>query len=218
MPKNLKIGRVSGRLQRFMLMIFIALVTQDISAQNKVVLINSKVIDFNRYNGIDGDPYFYNEFLYGKIISTNQGIIDSIEVRQEDEYVALAPAYYPLVVIYNKNEEIYFKRTYLKQTGSGYSRIVHTNDKATLLQNLITIKLNKTAGFNSIASSFKFKKKWIYHLELNEETSIIKLKKKSILPFLGHQKEILAYMKKENLSFSKEVDLIKILDYYASLN
>lgn len=51
-----------------------------------------------------------------------------------------------------------------------------------------------------------------------EKYSILKLKKKSILKVINENKETINYIKNNKLSFNKEEDVIKIFEYFNTIN
>lgn len=203
------------------------LCVKDVNSQSHVEFSAAKEIDAKRYKDIEGDPYIFKEFKYGKVLTLENGIVDSVlvnyngfskffEVKQDSKVVELDSKRYPLIIVYENGEEVYYKRMLLKKVGATYARVVHTNDHCTFSESFNVEKKVDISNYGGVDDYVSFKRKRLYHLELDEGTFIVKLNKKSILSHLNDEKGITKFVKRQNLSFKKEKDVKKILDHYAS--
>jgi hypothetical protein len=200
---------------------------EDVCSQTQVEFSNAKEIEAKRYKDIEGDPYIFKEFKYGKVLTLENGIVDSVlvnyngfskffEVKQDNKVLELDPKRYPLIIVYEDGEEVYYKRMILKKVGATYSRVVHTNDHCSFLESFNVEKKVDISNYGGVEDYVSFVRKRLYHLELDEGTFIVKLNKKGILSHLGDEDKIKKFVKRQNLSFKKEKDVKKILDYYSS--
>ena len=198
------------------------------SQKGKVKLLNSRAIDHSQYKEVKGSPYFYQEWKFGKMINSRSLIIDSLlvnyngftdnfEVRQDDEYVELETKFYPLVIVYDGDKEVYFRRNNHKQIESAYARIVYTGVQASVLQNYVVTTRKSSAAYAGITDEGTFIGKKKFFLLLNEEIHLIKLNRKSILSRLGFTSELKSFLKEKKLNLKSEGDLVILLEYYDTL-
>lgn len=227
--KYLTLRKIIDSMKSNFLLFICLLLTLTLSAQNNAMLTNAQPIKENRYDGVKGDPYLFDEWQYGKTINSSSEVLDSvlmnyngyshnIEVRKGERFIELDERHYPLLVIYGEDgKEIYFKRSPTKTLFNRYPRVIYNGDYINAVEDFTakieTITINDVGA---IRENKRFKKKKLYYLIQDNKTKIFKLKKKSILKILSHKKELEAFIKKNKLKLNSEEGLIKLLEYYES--
>lgn len=181
--------------------------------------------DFN------GSPYLYDDFSPGYILVDDSILINNIELRYNVFAEQMQMKYQNKVssiavpdrvnkVVLN-NEIFNYLKFFLKdKIQKGYFCKL-TKGKLTLLKKykceLIGSSYNKALDAGNKNSTFSIKK-YYYILDSKKNISEVKLRKKKILKLFSDKKDIVKkYADDNNLSFRKEKDLIKIINYYNSL-
>ena len=119
----------------------------------------------------------------------------------------------------------YFKKISSKEfadygiTKDYYYEVLDLEDLNLIKRHIVEyVTLGSVSGFGANKSTSKYKHQQVYYLKDHDKYKEVKLTKSSILKTLSTKKsELTSFAKKQNLNFSKEEDLVKIIDYYNSL-
>lgn len=193
-----------------------------------VLMTNSKDIDKNRYKGVKGSPYIYNDWQTGSIISVDADVIEGIplnfngvtngfEIKKGNKYIELDHQWYIRVIINGETpeENVVFQKNFLPPLKNKFTRQVFKGKEISVVEDFtakIETKTINNVGKNEVIKRFYSKKN--YYFIKDQAFTFFRLKKKSILSLLGHEKELEKFLKKEKIKLNKEEDLIRLLTFY----
>jgi len=198
------------------------------------------------YNGIDsriktfdknskptvGTPYLFKDFTPAKISIIKEICLvnfdayrDKMEIEKNGKiyYLPKNNFEYDIHFINTKITYHLFNYERKKETSPGFFQVLTNNKGIYLLKKENIRKLEAKKANNGYDKSrpitFKRTKDSYYTCFKNNEALKLPSKKKHFLGLFNKKnKEIATYMKQQKLSHKKEADLIKIFNYYASLN
>ena len=100
-----------------------------------------------------------------------------------------------------------------------YYEVIDKENLSLLKRHIVEfVTMGTASGFGANKSTSKYKHQQVYYIKDHDKYKEVKLTKSSILKTLSDKKnELTSFSKKQKLSFSKEEDLIKLIDYYHSL-
>lgn len=193
-----------------------------------------------RYEGMQGTPYFIDEWLSGKLVFTNGDAGKKSHLlkynTQTKELMMKRPQGDSIIVFPNqitsftindasKNVSYPFvKVENLKADGGTvpvcFLMVLYKN-KSSLLKYVSknVLKANYQGGYSADRRYDSYVDNSQYFIRKADNSLVkVKVKKSSVLDALEDKKaEIEAYIKKENLSFKNDIDVAKVLVYYDSL-
>lgn len=193
-----------------------------------------------RYEGMQGTPYFIDEWLSGKLVFTNGDAGKKTHLikynTQTKELLMRRPQGDSIIVFPNqitaftindvsKNVSYPFvKVENLKADGGTvpvcFLMVLYKN-KSSLLKYVSKniMKANYQGGYSADRRYDSYVDNSQYFIRKADNSLVkVKVKKSSVLDALEDKKaEIEAYIKKENLSFKNDIDVAKVLAYYDSL-
>ncbi len=190
------------------------------------VLGTQSLFKFDKYEekDIKGTPYFEDDYAFATVSMDGKKIkdyaikynayADEIVVAENDKTYALTKS--ESIAISLKNYTYKWS-----ESKKGYF-IFFNSDKDVSLVLKAKKKIKKAvepkSGFGSYVPP-SFVKEYIYFIkDKNNNLNEIRLKKKDILKILADKKkELEKYASSKKLSFNKEKDAIKIIDYYNSI-
>jgi len=208
---------------------FAILVNSVLFAQGTDILMtNSRSIDKNRYEGVRGNPYLFDDWLKGKIISVDADAIEDVllnfngetegfEIKKGDNFIELDPKWYIRVSVEDKatNEPIIFQKHFLPPLANKFTRVVYKGKNLNVVESFtakIQVKVIHNVGKDQELKRFHGKRN--YYLIKDKKITLIKSKKKSLFALLGHKSELEKFAKKEKLKLTSEADLIKLFTFY----
>jgi len=207
---------------------FSILITTTLSAQETDVLMtNSRSIDKDRYKGVKGSPYQFEDWYKGKIISADADIIEGVllnfngktegfEIKKDNNFIELDPRWYIRVELEETSEKtIIFQKNFLPPLANKFTRVVYKGKNLRVVEDFISkieVKVINNVGKKEEIKRFYSKSN--YFLIKDKKITLLKAKKKSLYALLGHKKELESFIKKEKLKLSSEADLIKLFTFY----
>lgn len=209
--------------------LFILFGNSNIFGQQKTYLmLNSKKIEDGRYKDVNGSPYLFDDWKYGKTMNSKAELVDSIlinyngltnnmEVMKNNVYIELDAYHYPLVVVYGDlpGEEIFFRRSANKTLLNRYPRMIYNGLEIAIVEDFISrIDTKKVNDVGKIRESSTFVNRKNYYFIKDNNAKLFKLNQKSIIKLLGHKEALEEFVKQEKLKFNDESDLIKLLEFY----
>ena len=193
-----------------------------------------------RYEGMQGTPYFIDEWLSGKLVFTNGDAGKKSHLlkyntqtkelmmkRPQGDSIIVFPNQITAFTINDASKNIsypFVKVENLKADGGTvpvcFLMVLYKN-KSSLLKYVSknVLKANYQGGYSADRRYDSYVDNSQYFIRKADNSFIkVKVKKSSVLDALEDKKaEIEAYIKKENLSFKNDIDVAKVLAYYDSL-
>lgn len=205
--------------------------------QDVVMFTHAKPIDDQRYEGIKGSPYFFDNWVVGDVIDNQGELIQgvslnlnghtrSVEVRKDDKFIELDASYYRQLEVRpsqnpnSKIEEPYvFMRGLHQRFNNRMVQVMYRGKDISLLLdffvNLSTKEVNdvgKTVTFETFAV-----RKEAYLLIGSELHPVRLHKRKFFKDVPTHGDELKAYAKKEGLSLNAIADWQQLVAHYEAL-
>jgi len=180
-------------------------------------IFSEKDIEGSKYreSSFEIAEIYVNEKLYKKYAIIYNAYNDEIEVKSDNNNFVLSKEEY-ISVVKKTYKYVYYNHNQNK----GYFVVFNKGEIALLLKAKKKIKkaVEPKSGLGSYVPP-KFINDYKYFIR-NERGTLrtIKLKKKDILKVLGDKKEeVSKFVSSKKLSFKKEKDVIKIIDFYNTL-
>jgi len=229
----------------FLLLGFLLTILATSEAQlDSILLADSKLIDIKKYSDHKNSPYYFEDWVVGSIIGSNQDMIDSVllnyngytrafEIKVADRYIKLNDRHIVRVIVdarRNKLDEtlgrkVVFQKGIHPKYSKEFLTINYTGRNVFLLSQFITgiqksEELNLVAG--SLDESRKFTPKKLYFLLMDGELRKVKLKKKSVVKALSnsdkrYKKKLENYLKRKKNGLKTEQDLFSLLAYFDTI-
>ncbi len=193
-----------------------------------------------RYEGMQGTPYFIDEWLSGKLVFTNGDAgkkshllkyntqtKELLMKRPQGDSIIVFPNQITAFTIIDASKNVsypFIKVENLKADGGTvpvcFLMVLYKN-KSSLLKYVSknVLKANYQGGYSADRRYDSYVDNSQYFIRKFDNSLVkVKVKKSSVLDALEDKKaEIEAYIKKENLSFKNDFDIAKVLVYYDSL-
>lgn len=193
-----------------------------------------------RYEGMQGTPYFIDEWLSGKLVFTNGDAgkkshllkyntqtKELLMKRPQGDSIIVFPNQITAFTIIDASKNVsypFIKVENLKADGGTvpvcFLMVLYKN-KSSLLKYVSknVLKANYQGGYSADRRYDSYVDNSQYFIRKSDNSLVkVKVKKSSVLDALEDKKaEIEAYIKKENLSFKNDFDIAKVLVYYDSL-
>jgi len=197
-----------------------------LSAQGKSIFTNAKPIDETRYSEYKGSPYLFDTWMIGDIYDAKgkafekmelnfNGYTNEVEVKKGDQYVTLDQKWYHQIEVQDKDQIIVYRRGVHSLFKNKFVEIVYDGKSVTLIKrNRVGLTEKEINDVGKTIKIKRFEKKQEYYFLKDGKLKNVKLKKKSILAYLGHKKEIESFAKKNKLKLTRVKDLQKVLAYY----
>lgn len=193
-----------------------------------------------RYEGMQGTPYFIDEWLSGKLVFTNGDAgkkshllkyntqtKELLMKRPQGDSIIIFPNQITAFTIIDASKNVsypFVKVENLKADGGTvpvcFLMVLYKN-KSSLLKYVSknVLKANYQGGYSADRRYDSYVDNSQYFIRKSDNSLVkVKVKKSSVLDALEDKKaEIEAYIKKENLSFKNDFDIAKVLSYYDGL-
>jgi hypothetical protein len=192
--------------------------------------LSGKVLSVSKYGGISGNPFLYDQWVLGEV-TLKQGKYTNLELK----YDAFSNMLY-----FNKNGEMF------EFQDEVISFLLMPNTKEESKQQLflkglesgdlgknqfVQVLYNGTIGFYKLTIVFvsemnkinegvvkTFQKSERYYFKVNDRLEMIRFNKKDILNFFADRSTAVEnYATAAGLSFKKELDIVKMLEFYQTL-
>lgn len=183
----------------------------------------------NNYSSIEGSPFLYNDFRKGEVALKNGNIFrgefrydkyaDQVEFKVKQGIYWVAN---PDLVDYIKIDSIYLifvsKNTEHPDKGSYYEVLVAGKCYLLLKEGVILQSAELPKPYTDAKPAKFIKRKNLYYFLVDKNIPVRISSKKTISEVLSDKSsEISAFIRKNKLSYKKEKDLIRIVNYYNSL-
>ena len=219
-------------LKTFGLLLYAILLSMASYAQrNDLLLTNSQSITENPYEGIEGSPFYFDNWQKGKIypISDKEpieevllnfnGYTQSFEIKKDSRYIALDEQWYTTVEIEKDGTLLSYKKGLLPKHNNQFTRLVFQGNSFQVVQDFtVSLLTREQQEYAKVKEVQRFNSHRNYYLIKNGKSKLLKLKKKAILGFFPRHKTTLEkYAKKKRLKWSSEKDMIHLFQYYEEL-
>ncbi|MEM7372942.1 MAG: hypothetical protein AAF587_30250 [Bacteroidota bacterium] len=223
----------------FFLSFFFLFASQLIAQNDIYVLSNAQSIDPNRYEGIDGNPYFFKQWMSADAYNYQMEKFDSLrvnfngktgemEARQGNSFLELDQKFYARIVISaernegifpsDAGEQLIFQQKLHKTFANRWPILVYKGKDFSLIREFSSIVSTKT--FEDVGKTIE-KKRFIrrnsYFLLQGGKLSLIKTQKKKLLASLKHRSEMERFIKKNKINLKQQDGLEKLFAYYDQL-
>lgn len=177
------------------------------------------------YDVIEGNPFLWNEFIKGEILTTDSILYTDIELRYDTYSESMQINYKNKIFTLDNTLDIkqikiqdqYFHRlNHIDNSDSLNTYFKLLVDDSCRLYVRYKVKFydkEKSNGFNTPKPARFGKIYSNYYISTNTSLQPIDTKK-IFFNFIRDDGELKAYIKKEKLKFNNEDDLIKIIKYY----
>ena len=225
-------------MKRFLLLlIFPIAIIQYTYGQGDVVIYKSpETVDPHDYSEIKGSPYMFDEWVIGTLMGKTGELIadvlinynaytDRFESKKDDQLIELdSKLYIRAEILPEKNPELKLERKIILQKGShydinGFAQLMYFGEGIMLIKKLsVTLTTNKIQNVGKTIEVKRFGKLRTYYLVINGQIHTIKLKKKDFLKVIGKNKQLEEYVENNKLFYSKEEDIIQMLEKYEQIS
>lgn len=215
---------------KFSLTLVIALLLVSNSySQSNVLFKNAKIIDEDRYKGIDGSPYAWDEWLVGTIYDNKgndipdveiniNGNSEEIEIRKDNKFIELQEMLYAKIELSQNGSPILLVRGFQSLFKTDFVEVVHEGTNVSIVRKfsakLEELELQNVGKTEKIK---RFKPRYTYYFIKGGKSSMVKAKKKQIIAFLGKRKVMDAFIDTVKLKKNRKEHLKEIAAYYDSL-
>lgn len=208
----------------------LSLVSQ--AQRNDLLLTNSQSVDENLYEGIEGSPFYFDQWQKGKVFPKKEtepieevwlnynGYTRSFEVKKGKRYIALDENWYKRVEVTKTNQDkLIFETGLLPKRTKQFVQLIYQGTDFYVLQDfhisLIKTEKKRYAGDIEVQ---EFAQRPMYYFVTNGKANLFKLKKKNVLNLFAQKKsDMEKYVKTNRLKLNKEADVVKIMAYYDEL-
>ena len=209
-----------------MLLLIMCFSTLLFSQKNDLLFTNSQLIDEDRYKEMDYSPYLFKEWVHGNITAKSNteeaienvllnynGYTKSFEVRKDNRFIELEGSYYSTIAI--PTEDMVFKLGMHPTLQDRFMRIVYEGKSIAIVQDfVVSLQKREKKLYGKVNIVSEFIKRPMYYVIRDNKATVLKLKKKTIMPLLDNNKQVAAYIKKEGLKMKSEEDLVQVLRVY----
>ena len=96
-----------------------------------------------------------------------------------------------------------------------FMRIVYEGKSIAIVQDfVVSLQKREKKLYGKVNIVSEFIKRPMYYVIRDNKATVLKLKKKTIMPLLDDNKQVAAYIKKEGLKMKSEEDLVQVLRVY----
>ncbi|HQG77076.1 MAG TPA: hypothetical protein PLS58_06280 [Bacteroidales bacterium] len=216
----------------FILLINLNLATAQLYYVNLPPGHNKITLGRDRIPGLAGSPYLYDEWEPGRIILHNGNVIDSLYMRYDvyareihykaegNIYILGSPDSVKSITLYSRHFE-YLPFTEKKNTvQKDYFEVLTADGRAQLLiRHMVTrIKSNYNVALDVGEKDDRLEHKSLFYLRRDKTILLIDRKGKALMEMLiDKSRELENFVSQNRLSFTREADLKRVVDYYNSL-
>jgi hypothetical protein len=192
--------------------------------------LSGKVLSVSKYGGISGNPFLYDQWMTGEV-TLKQGKYTNLELKYDafsnmlyfnknGEMFEFQDEVISFLLMPNKKEESK-QQLFVKGLGSGdFGK-----------NQFVQVLYNGTMGFYKLTIVFvsemnkinegvvkTFQKSERYYFKVNDRLEMIRFNKKDILDFFADRSAAVEkYATAAGLSFKKEMDIVKMLEFHQTL-
>ncbi len=219
----------------FFLLTFLPFI--NFAQQSEVLLTNSQTFEIEAYKGIEGTPYFFEKWQYGKVASKDaeekqeqlyllnfNGYTKSFEIRKDNRFITLDEKFYDRIIVDTKEDGVektlLFKNNVHPIYKNRFMKVVFEGTDILVLQDFqkrIVEREKKT--YDGPITVQKFSDDITYYFIKDKKANAFKLKKKTIMGlFKSHNGAMKNYVKDNKLKLNNELELIQIMNHFEQLN
>ncbi len=209
------------------------------SQSQSIKFENEKPVDPSRYGEIEGSPYYFDEFVIGKVMRNDARIFEGVElnyngytktfeVRKEGSMIELeVQSFLRVDVDVEDNPEqadlilsddFAFQRDIHPKFAREFLIVLYFEPAVILLKKFeVTIAKHTVQNVGAAVDFERFNKKETYYLKHPKGMDLLKLSKKKSVYEVFDDSRVEAYARENKLKLDREPDLIQLVTYYAGL-
>jgi len=199
--------------------------------RNDLILTNSKSIEDNLYEGVEGSPFYFDNWQKGKIYPTSasepiqevllnfNGYTKNFEIKKESRYIVLDEQWYKKVEIEQKDDLLTFQTGLSSKHNNQFARAIFIGTSFQIVQDFhVSLTTREKQAYGKVNEVQSFYPHRNYYFVKNGKSKLLKLKKKPILAFFPtHKSTLEKYVKKYKLKWNSEKDLVRLFTYYEDI-
>lgn len=182
---------------------------------------------------IDGSPYLNDEFVSGKIITTDSLLYKNVPLRynifNDDMEILIGSSQDPRVITdprnylyFSINERSFSYYTYTERNSAqqGYFEVLNKGYCQVLVRRRVIFEDREQARGYADAKPARFEEMPDqYYLKFGDKIPVeVRLRRRAILNVFGDKRqEISDFIRDQNLNFRNVDDLVRVADYYNKL-
>ena len=201
-----------------------------VAQKGELLLTNSKEIEVDRYEDIQGSPYLFDSWIPGSITNMEAAITEVAEVnynahthlfeiKKDQQYIELDPTWYIQVFLHPTDSDVLtFQKAFHAELPPTFMQLLYQGTEAQLFKQVektISKKVFQDVGKTRTVK--RFFEKTTYALIQDGQLYQFRLNKKSILKALGQKKAIESFLKENKLKLNSEEALLKVVTFYEGL-
>lgn len=198
-------------------------------AQSKFLFTNAQKIDLDRYKGIDGSPYLFDEWPMATIydnagldyvdVEINfNGATNEIEIRKDDKFIELEKSQYKSIEIKAEDKKILFQRDFQGHFKTDFIQVIHEGKLISLVRRFESkmeeVELQNVGKTERIK---RFNKRFSFIFLKDGKPTKVKSKKKQLISYLGKKKQLDSFIDSSKLKKNRLNHLQEIMEYYETL-
>lgn len=186
--------------------------------------VAAKTLAENNFSDIDGSPFLSDDFVEGVLVTNEGDVIVDIPMKINlytkqviaeshiGTLILLDERQYQEIIIPYEGQDLVFKRANSEKPQEFYEVLFESADLTFIKEHYVTVKEGTSNGIASRNKEFSHRTRY-YVVQENGLAVKTRLKKKSLLALLpaALAKEMEAYASNNNIKFSDESDLVKLM-------
>ena len=200
---------------------------------------NSPIVYSNRYEGIRGTPFLFEDWIAGELVLTNNSRFNEVEIKydmMENNLLVLngsGVAIYPsrtIIKSFHFTDNTGIHRSFINlafvnynlgpDSHSGYVEQLFEGNNRLIAKKIKYLKFVEARGAyseNKSYDEFRYSPAEYYWINNEGEVTLLKGGKKNILKALNDNGDLAGYAKNKGLNLKKENDLILLMTYFDTI-
>ena len=219
----------SNMPQLGLLILSILFCTQLTAQRQETILLNTQEIDKDRYEGIRGNPFIWEEWQSGVVIdeqgeSTQVEKINynahtqTFEVKKGERFIEMVSEGQNQIIINSLETPQTFQKNIHPDLPVEFNQLLYNGATLQLVKS--TEKKISTKVFQNVGKEVtveQFVKRETFYLVENDQLRRIKVNKKALLKELEQSKKLESFIKKNKLKLKNDADLVKLIAHYEAI-
>ncbi|MBK0382009.1 hypothetical protein I5M32_03475 [Pedobacter sp. SD-b] len=193
--------------------------------------ISGKPLSFKAYTDVIGNPYLYDYWSDGSVVTKGGVTHDKLALKYDivkDEIYFMADKNIPMAFVDSIKTFVLDKVTGKEIFTNGFPEVDNFDNKSfyqvlfkgsdVLLLFKASKYITETKAYGSATTEKKFNENNSYYLYKDGKMEKFKPSKKEFLQIFKDQgAQVETFLKKENIDFKNNLDLVKVFDFYYAL-
>lgn len=201
-----------------------------------VIFTNSQDIQEGRYRDIKGSPFLFEDYVLATIVSANIDVYENIwvnynghtkgfEARNGNRFIELDERWYLRVEIDPEvnpglikefgKEKLIFQRGIHPKLENVFVNVLYPGLRTIFFRTFESdLTKQKIESPGQTLQVQRFVNDYTYYIMIDGDLHPVALRKKNFLKVLGGGKEIESFIKENDIDFSSEKDVIRLVEFY----